>query len=459
MNPIHRRNFLKQAAILSIGIAGLQGCTRLKKAKESTGFGPLIPDPKQYLDLPKGFTYEIISKAGSKMDDGLLLPDRPDGMATFQTEDGKVILVRNHENSPKPSRRGAFGKNYELLAQVKPEDFYDYGGGKTPALGGTSTLVYNEDTGKVEREFLSLAGTVRNCAGGSTPWGTWITCEESVLNAGENGLEKDHGFCFEVPATSEIKLHKPIPIKQMGRFNREAVCVDPRTGIVYQTEDRGDGLIYRYIPNVKGKLLEGGKTQVLAIKEEKSFETRNWGEATMKKEINYAVEWLDIDNLLSPKDDLRYRGYKMGAARFARGEGMWFGKDELYFACTNGGPYKYGQVFKYIPSPYEGTSKETEDPGRLQLFAESEDKTILRNCDNLTIAPWGDVILCEDNSVDNHIRGIKSDGSCYTLAHNIHSKSEFAGLTFSPSGNTLFVNIQESGDTLAIKGPWAELLG
>ncbi len=454
MPPIHRRNFLKQAAILSIGFAGLHSCARIRKTKKAVGFGTLEPDPNEYINLPKGFTYDIISKAGSKMDDGLFLPERPDGMATFATEDGKVILIRNHENSPGKPKRGAFGEEYELLSKVNQQHFYDFGKGKTPSLGGTTTMVYNEETGKVEKEFLSLAGTNRNCAGGSTPWGSWITCEEDVKNAGEGFLEKDHGYCFEVPASTTTQLHEAIPIIGMGRFNHEAVCVDPRTGIVYQTEDRGDGLIYRFIPKVKGKLLAGGKLQILCMQDQQKFDTRNWTSQDMKINKSYKVNWLDIDNVESPEDDLRDRGYQKGAARFARGEGMWFGKEELYFACTNGGPGKLGQVFKYIPSPDEGTAKENSDPGRLELFAQSEDKTILQNCDNLTIAPWGDVILCEDNGQSNHIRGIKPDGSIYTLANNISSKSEFAGLTFSPSGKTLFVNLQENGDTIAIKGPW-----
>ena len=136
---------------------------------------------------------------------------------------------------------------------------------------------------------------------------------------------------------------------------------------------------------------------------------------------------------------------------------MWHGQEEIFFACTNGGPDKLGQVFKYIPSPYEGTSRESESPGKLILFAESDNKNILKNCDNLTVAPWGDIILCEDHS-DAFLRGITPEGDVYTFGHNVGSKSEFAGATFSPSGNTLFVNIQGPGHTLAITGPWGERL-
>jgi hypothetical protein len=325
-----------------------------------------------------------------------------------------------------------------------------------PSLGGTTTFIYNEATGKVEKQYLSLIGTNRNCAGGVTPWNTWLTCEEDVTTKGEKA-EKDHGFVFEIPATDQIGLIDPIPITAMGRFNHEAVAVDPKTGIVYQTEDEGNGLIYRYIPDVRGQLHAGGRLQVLAILDQPSFDTRNWETPAMEIQKPMPVQWLDIDDVLNPAGDLRLRGFDQGAARFARGEGIWFGEDELYFACTNGGPGQHGQVFRYRTSPQEGQPEESENPGTLELFAESPDKTVLHMCDNLTIAPWGDVILCEDNGELNHIRGINREGKIYDLAVNRSSSSEFAGLVFSPSGKTLFVNIQESGETLAITGPWERL--
>jgi secreted PhoX family phosphatase len=242
----------------------------------------------------------------------------------------------------------------------------------------------------------------------------------------------------------------------MGRFNHEAVAVDPRTGIVYLTEDRGDSLIYRFIPNTPGRLLNGGKLQALAIAEQKSFDTRNWESLTTAKfplRQAKAVEWIDIENVESPEDDLRYQGFNNGAAVFARGEGMWWGKNEVYFACTNGGHISSGQVFRYTPSASEGRPDEKKSQGQLELFAESQDKDILKNCDNLTVAPWGDVVLCED-APHPFLVGITPEGEYYKLGENVGFKSEFAGGVFSPSGETYFVNMQGAGLTVAITGPW-----
>ncbi|MDN3670299.1 DUF839 domain-containing protein [Echinicola jeungdonensis] len=460
-----RRQFLINSGVATLGFMGLnQFLNPLAEAHEINGclgYGPLQNDDKGILNLPKGFEYKIISKKGKIMDDGWWTPGRPDGMGAFEGDDGKVILVRNHENSPDDFENGAFGPENENLAQAELDKFYEKGKGNLPALGGTTTLVYNEKTGEVEQEFMSLAGTVRNCAGGVTPWNSWLTCEESVVKAGDysGNLEKDHGFVFEVLAKRDGKLQNAIPIKEMGRFNHEAVAVDPRTGIVFLTEDRGDGLFYRYIPHVPGKLYQGGKLQALCLSWGKGRDTRNWKgqqEGFFPVGKPQSIYWIDLEDIGSPHDDLRYRGYGKGAARFARGEGIWFGENELYFACTNGGEIGAGQVFKYIPGENEGKENEYKTPGSLELFAEPNDRDLLKNCDNVAIAPWGDLLLCEDHP-HPFVVGITPEGRFYKLAENIGFESEFAGGVFSPSGQTYFVNIQDAGITLAITGPWRNL--
>ncbi len=456
---IPRRKFLQQSVITSLGFSFLAKHTfSAAGTRKGTGAIKLVPDPKGYMDLPEGFSYKIISKAGSQMSDGLLVPGRPDGMGAFQDESGRVVLIRNHENSPVPLENSAFGLQNELLPKVNGTKLYDLGKSVKPGLGGTTTLVYDETKGEVVKEFMSLAGTYRNCAGGVTPWKSWLTCEEDVTKANGSYTWKDHGYVFEVPSSAK-SLIAAEPIKAMGRFNHEAVAVDPRTGIIYQTEDRPDGLIYRFIPRKKSKLLAGGKLQVLALKDRKNQDTRNWETIDVRQHEKMEVEWLDIDQVESPEDDLRYRGFEQGAARFARGEGMWMGENELFFACTNGGPGRYGQVFKYTPSVKEGTRRERSRPGSLELFAESPGKSVLHMCDNLTIAPWGDIFICEDNGQLNRVHFINKKGELNLFAINRSSTSEFTGGVFSLTGKTFFVNVQENGDTVAITGPWQSLLG
>ncbi len=453
-----RRDFIRSSAMVGVGFLGLfkyaTANTSLLPAAAEYGYGPLLRDPKGIFNLPKGFRYQIISKQGAPMSDGLLVPGKGDGMATFVGENNRTILIRNHENMPDDFMNGPFGRKNRLLNKVDKQKFYDYGNGLLPCIGGTTTLVYNHETKKVETEFLSLVGTIRNCAGGPTPWNSWISCEETVEKA--NGtLEKDHGYTFEVPAMDRGGLAAPVPIKAMGRFNHEAIAVDPKTGVVYLTEDDVAGLLYRFIPAVPGRLQQGGRLQALAYKDQPSFDTRNWGGISSALPVRKAfpVRWINLDEIESPHNDLRLRGFTSGAARFARGEGMWYGNDEVYFACTNGGKNKTGQVFRYKPSPYEGTSREDEIPGNIELFVEPNDKNILKYCDNLTIAPWGDVVLSEDH---NHpfLVGITPAGKYYKLGENIGYDSELAGAVFSPNGKTLFVNIQHAGLTLAIEGPW-----
>lgn len=446
-----RRRFLQESTAIALGFTGLQTLSaRLtdKEALRTEGYGPLQADPDKVLNLPKGFRYQIISRAGETMADDLVLPGKPDGMAAFPGPQGTTILVRNHEINPAVNPEiGAFGKQNAKLTEAIQQRMYDPGarlnvGTRVPCLGGTTTLVYDTKKQKVIRQFLSLVGTLRNCAGGLTPWGSWITCEETMERAGKN-CSLDHGYNFEVPATAEPKLTQAVALKAMGRFNHEAVAVDPKTGIVYQTEDRPDSLIYRFIPKVKDQLAQGGKLQALVVQDAPSLDTRNWNDQLVQIGDKRSVRWLDMDEVEAPKDDLRQRGFTQGAARFARGEGMWFAEGSIYFACTNGGAKKAGQVWKL-----------TGDT--LELFAEPNDKDLCDNCDNLTVAPWGDVVLCEDGGGEQYLRGITPAGRLYTFAKNAKSNSEFAGACFSPDGSTLFVNIQHQGLTLAITGPWKD---
>jgi secreted PhoX family phosphatase len=463
MNSVSRRRFLHVSGGVAASFYGLRSfCDAANTDQQQTQFidqyGPLVPDADKILDLPRGFQYRIISRIGDQLDDGLLLPGLPDGMATFAGPNGRTILIRNHELLP--DQENAFGKQNERLERVGRDRLYDYGQGKTPGAGGTSTVVFNTKTQRIERQFMSLLGTYRNCAGGPTPWNSWISCEETVDRAGrhEDGYlaEKDHGYCFEVPASAKIGLADPLPLTAMGRFNHEAIAVDPISGAVYETEDRDDGLFFRFLPKKPGQLAAGGKLQALQIVDQKSADTRNWDAATGTIGVGrkLSVEWIDMDDVDSPKDDLRYRGHNAGAARFARGEGIWTGSQEIYFACTSGGAKKAGQIWRYVPSPHEGTAREKDHPGTLELFIEPNDTKLLRNADNLTIAGSGDLIVCEDHGGSPcRLVGVTPEGQLYLLARN-QLNTEFAGVCFSPDGSTLFVNLQKPGLTVAISGNW-----
>lgn len=456
----NRRDFLKWLAATAIGFTGYKALAGISDndadTNKATGYGELFLDKEGLLELPKGFSYKIIAQVGQTMNDGFLLPGRPDAMGTFKgSSDDKVIIICNHENSPSSVNSSPYGVDNKLLTKIKKEKLYDYGFGTEPHLGGTSTIIYNESKQKVESVFLSLVGTSRNCAGGVTPWGSWLTCEEDFRNANEKN-EKAHGYVFEVPASESIKIKYPVPLKAMGKFNHEAVAVHANTGIVYLTEDRPDGLFYRFIPKTKEKLSDGGKLQALAFVWKNAMDTRNWEESAIKENTKYAVKWITLSDVDTEVDDLRYRGTELGAACFARGEGAWASQNAIFFACTNGGKNKTGQIFKYIPSKYEGSSREKEEDyyPRLQLYAEPNDTSVLRYCDNLTVAPWGDIVFCEDHSSRPIIGGITPKGKFYKIAVNAKHPCEWAGACFSPSGKTLFVNLQDVGLTLAITGPW-----
>jgi len=250
-------------------------------------------------------------------------------------------------------------------------------------------------------------------------------------------------------------LVEPLPIKAMGRFEHEACRVHQPTGNVYMTEDRHHSLFYRYLPNKPGMLREGGRLQALAITGWPSMKTHNWsGDRAIEAGEPLPTHWVDLDDVDPATNDLRRRGAAAGAATFARGEGLCATDDGFAFTCTIGGRQRLGQIFLYQPGPFEGQDEESGHPGQLTLLAESTHDSLLRNADNIIMAPWGDLIACEDTASHCGLVGVRADGSQYQVADNAYSYSELAGACFAPDGKTLFVNIQYPGMTLAITGPW-----
>ncbi len=394
------------------------------------------------------------------MDDGLLIPGLHDGMAAFPGASGTIRIVCNHELSPAGQRYSAFGENQQRLNLVERDSVYDFGNGETPGAGGTTTIHYDPIAKERHSIHLSLAGTEINCAGGPMPWGSWLTCEETFSDPGtgfERGRvvqrEKRHGYIFEVPS-GEDGLAEPVPLTAMGRFEHEAAAASPSSGVIYLTEDRHQSLFYRFIPNVPGKLREGGRLQGLAIAGQPRYDTRNWDAPQLTPGKWLETTWVDLDDPDVDVNDLRLRGLEKGAAIFARGEGLCYANGDFAFTCTIGGPARLGQVFLYRPSPAEGTDGETAQPGMIRLVAESGSDSLLRNADNITMSPWGDLLVCEDTVGNCGIAGLRTDGTMYPFADNAYTTAEMAGVCFSPDGSVLFVNIQQNGMTLAITGPW-----
>lgn len=457
----------------------LERAPGLRKAqmRQFNGYGPLEhdPSPERLLDLPSNFSYRQISRAGERMTDGNFVPDHADGMGAFQLDNHRMILVRNHELAADKGNKGPFSQGTPAnFDRTKAFDSFE----GQPLPGGTTTLIYDLHAGTVVEQNLSLVGTIRNCAGGVTPWGSWLTCEEDVSGATQ-GLSRDHGWVFEVPA-GQRGLVEPVPLEGLGRFKHEAAAVDPDTGIVYLTEDQTDSLFYRFVPERRGELARGGRLEALAFAgSAEGIDSRNWSGTEMRLGIRWPVRWVPLDNVTSPDgDNLRARGRAAGATPFANGEGLHFGrneygKSEFFFCCTSGGAIKRGQIMRYVPSRWEGQgySEENSAPGTLELFVESTDPAELNYGDNLTVAPNGHLIVCEDAYVDGkrplprqlmqplglstgcYIRGVTPAGAVYKIAY-LHGATELAGVCFSPDGKIMFVNVYSPAKTLAISGPW-----
>jgi secreted PhoX family phosphatase len=406
------------------------------------GYGPLRPAGPE-LALPEGFSYAVLSSTGKPMSDGHATPCGFDGMAAFALPNGNVRLIRNHENRDAPGTavvKGDASKAYDRK-----------GGGGTTSL---EVLMDKDGTARLVRDFVSLNGTIVNCAGGPTPWGSWLSCEESV-DGRVHGWGDEHGYIFEVPASAEGPV-TPVPLKAMGRFVHEAVAVDGETGIVYETEDRTPTAgFYRFIPATRGRLAAGGRLQMLAVDGRPNYDT------TMRQKVGAPrpVRWVDIADP-DPKEfgnspaAIFDQGFARGAARFARLEGCWYGDKSIYFHATNGGDAQVGQVWRYRPiSP---------DRGELVLVFESPSRDVLDYPDNVTVSPRGGIVICEDGEGEQYLRGLTPEGAIFDLGKNVLNVTEFAGACFSPDGRVLFVNIMgstrdagiEQGRTMAIWGPW-----
>lgn len=405
------------------------------------GFGPLVTDPDGVLDLPEGFGYRIIERTGDRMDDDFIVPGLLDGMACFDGEKNSLVLMRNSEQTPADTNTSPYPSGMRPSARA-----FD-----RACLGGvTRTVVDRHELSRISSNFVVI-GTERNCAGGPAPWGShgvWLSCEETTARPGDGPYNRKHGYVFACPSDA-AELIVPEPIVGYGRFRHEAVAVDPSNNIAYLTEDQPDGCLYRFVPDDPRNPFEG-RLQAMVLSGRPAFETTYARVRGLSERTAVPCEWIDLRDVDRAHDDLRIDARQRGAAVFNRGEGIWFFAGAVYFTCTAGGIAEFGQVFRHVPgvNHVEG--------GTLELLVESNSGDSLNKPDNVTVAPWGDVILAEDkyDFEPDCLRGLTPEGHIYPFARNRLDSGELAGVCFSPDDRVMFVNIFESGATLAIVGPF-----
>lgn len=455
---VTRRQMMARSGALGAGIAftgalsELFAGTATAQGVGHSGYGPLIPDPDGLLDLPKGFRYRVLSREGDPLLSGEgRVPSNHDGMAAFAGRSGgrdsRVHLVRNHENRV-TGRIGVptvEGLTYDPMGK-----------------GGCTSLTLDR-RGNVLDERVAIAGTAVNCAGGPTPWGTWLTCEETEDKAGTNGYTKDHGFIFEVDPADPHRSGA-VPLTAMGRFQHEAIAVDPRRGIVYETEDAFDrpfGLFYRFLPDKPrgglGSLRAGGRLQAMRVPGVPDLSSIQETGAAFD-----GIEWVDVPDPLAVHTPIRLQDFgPKGITHAQKLEGCYWGGTSVYFVSSfarsaeGSAADHYGQIWRYDPAARRLTLVIVFGPDTdVQLPGESPD--------NICLAPSGGLMVCEDGNGAQHVFGVTRKGEVYALARNAQNTGtpeepewgEFAGVTFSPDGETMYVNCYTPGTTFAVTGPW-----
>ncbi len=453
-NGLSRRGLLSRSAAglgiaLSGSVSGLFGTNASPAVARHgrVGYGPLVDDPAGLLSLPKGFEYKVVARSGvTLLETGEPTPSDPDGTASFVRRggDGSVLIV-NHEVS------GSEPYKVPLL----PGYVYD-----DQAGGGTTNIEVDHQGNRV-REYVSLAGTSTNCAGGRTPWDTWLTCEET-----EEVRGKPHGYVFEVDPYDRRANRDPKPIKAFGRYAHEACVVDPPEGRVYLTEDAGtpNGLLYRWTPPRQALPLRHGSLRNLADDagrlEAMTAYTRR-GEhvpdlsPASRPGTTYRVKWVEVPDRDATTLSTRKQLANDQITRSRKYEGMWWGDGGAYFVCsfartTDGSAAQHdGQIWFLDPR---------DDTIELKLhfaYTPDDQDNDPDGPDNITVSAYGGVIIAEDGDGVQHLVGSTDHGEAFFFARNDDAEnSEFTGPNFSPDRRILFANVQVPGYVYAIRGPF-----
>ncbi|WP_448627818.1 alkaline phosphatase PhoX [Geodermatophilus sp. URMC 64] len=463
-SAVSRRSFLACGAATGLGIVLVGSVDTLFGATPAparfggprgVGYGPLVPDPKGVLSLPEGFRYTVVAQTGvTTLDSGHPTPADPDGAASFPRRGGGSVLVYNHE----------VGGDEANPVPAIPGLVYDAG-----ARGGCTTLEVDRD-GRRIREYVSIAGTVNNCAGGVTPWDTWLTCEETeAVPTATNGLQQRHGYVFEVDPYDQSANREPKPIKAFGRYAHEAVVIDPRENRAHLTEDAGNpnGLLYRWTAP-RGVRLGERVLRTLGSDEGTLEAMRALDRGTHVPDLSvataigttYRVEWVTVPDRDATTTPTRSQDYARPITRSRKLEGMWRADGGAYvvasFARTSDGSAAEhdGQVWFLDPEKNTITLK-------LRFaYTPADQDGDPDGPDNITVSPFGGVIIAEDGEGAQHLLGATDRGEAFFFARNDVNDAEFTGPHFSPDKKILFTNIQGDGSpgnpgyVFAITGPF-----